>query len=122
LAAVIDREDVYTQASALRDDIISLRLGYAGDDTAFAEALKQTALEILRALKSPHSWGDELSHDLVGWRRSKYAAVKGGDADLRLVFRPRQGGGIDINTFAHRRSYDAEGNPTTAYFIAAKRK
>jgi hypothetical protein len=121
LAAVLDRGDVFSERSAVRDDMLALRLGFAGDDVAFAEALRQTALEIMRALKSPDTWGDELGYGLTGWRRSKYSPARGAEADLRLVFRARDGGGIDLNAFAHRRSYDAEGNPTSAYFIAKRR-
>jgi hypothetical protein len=103
--------------------VIALRRAFADDDDGYAEVLVQTALEIARALRNPRAHGDDLEHDLAGWRRSKYPSAKGGAADMRLVFRARpKEKGLDILIFAHRRGGDADGQPTTAYHVGAKRQ
>lgn len=119
IAAVLDDPEVFSDRRFIRSDLIDLRRDFANDDDGYAEALTQTALEITRAMHDLHSHGSDLEHDLAGWRRSKYPSKRGGPANMRLVFRPRAAG-IEILVLAHRQGIDADGQPTTAYFAAAK--
>jgi hypothetical protein len=114
---------VFSDRQLVKDDIIALRRTFAGNDDGYAEALAQTALEITRALRNPRTHGEDLEHDLAGWRRSKYRSSRAGEADMRLVFRARpKQHGLELLVFAHRRGVDADGRPTTAYHLGAKRQ
>jgi hypothetical protein len=93
-----------------------LRLAFP-DDTRFAAAVGAVALEIARALGAVASWGKELEHDLTAWRRSAFASTEEGPADLRLIFRPRRGGGIEVLMFGPRRHPDT----TSVYYTAKAR-
>ena len=110
------REDVYTSTSYVANDLADMRRAFP-DDARFAAALGAVALEIARALGAAASWGKELEHDLTGWRRSAFASAADGPADLRLIFRPRRGGGIDVLMFGPRHHPDT----TSVYYAAAAR-
>ena len=68
-------------------------------------------------MAAPGSWGRELEHELVGWRRSAFPPSAGGDADLRLVFRAHDHDGVDILSFGLRYQPDM----SSIYHIAKKR-
>lgn len=87
------------------------------DDADFAAAAQGTANELARALGAPRTWGIALDHDLAGWRRSAFASRRSEDADLRLIFRPREDNGIDVLMFGKRWYPDT----TSIYSTAAKR-
>jgi hypothetical protein len=106
--------DVYTSNSYVANDLADLRFAFP-DDARFAQAVGLTALEIARALGAPTSWGKGLEHDLTGWRRSAFAPADEGRADLRLIFRARSGGGIEVLIFGPRHRPD-----TTSIYHAAK--
>ena len=84
-------------------------------DSSFAAAVDTVAREIAKALRAPTSWGRPLEHDLAGWHRSAFASDDGSSADLRLVFRAHDGGGIDVLMFGPRYLPD-----TTSIYHAAK--
>jgi hypothetical protein len=95
-------------------DLASLRFAFC-DDAMFASAIEALTHQLARALTAPQSWGKSLEHDLTGWRRSAFPSSAGGNADLRLIFRPRGGGGIDVLMFGARYHPD-----TTSIYHAAK--
>lgn len=121
LTAVLGDPQLFFDPRFVKDDLMALRRVFAQDDDGYAEAVKQTALEIVRAQRKPLTYGEDLGHDLSGWRRSKYASTKGGEADLRLVFR-KHDKQLEILVFGRRRSFDPEGLPATPYHVAAKRR
>jgi hypothetical protein len=94
---------------------VTLRQKYL-DDARFAAATHAVAQEIAKTLAAPASRGKALRHDLDGWRRSAFADDCG-DADLRLIFRPHAGGGIDVRMFGPRYLPD-----NTSIYHAAKRR
>lgn len=97
-------------------DLAALRFAYPLD-ADFSGACVAIATELARALSSPDTWGIALRHDLAGWRRSAFPSSVGNDADLRLIFRPRSSGGIDVLMFGPRVQPDA----TSIYSTAATR-
>jgi hypothetical protein len=82
-------------------DLAELRFAFPRDEE-FAAATNAVARELARALSAPSTWGSALEHGLTGWRRSAFASGPGAAADLRLIFRPREGGGIDLLMFGLR--------------------
>lgn len=82
-------------------DLAELRVAFPAD-ADFATAANAVARELARALSAPRTWGSALEHGLTGWRRSAFASAPGIAADLRLIFRPREGGGIDLLLFGLR--------------------
>ena len=115
---MLERPNVLTTAKHVRDDVIALRRAFSMDDNRYAAALEQTALEIQRALKAPSTHGLDLERDLAGWRKGMYASKRGGDADMRLVFRERPEGRIDVEVFALRRSIGDDGQHSSVYKAA----
>jgi hypothetical protein len=102
--------------SYVAQDLVQLRWAYP-DDAMFAQVLEATAREVLRARKAPRTFGRQLAHELAGWRRSAFPSAPRGDADLRLVFRPRDPVGVDIIAFGKRRMPDTK----SIYLIVAGR-
>jgi hypothetical protein len=100
LYAVLSDPAIRVVKSCVALDLAHLRWAYT-DDAKFARSLEATAKEIRRALQSPRTFGRPLAHELAGWRRSAFPSTPHGDADLRLVFRPRDpiGLGVDIIAF-----------------------
>jgi hypothetical protein len=97
--------------------LAGLRFAYPGD-ADFAAAAEAVANELAHALAAPQTWGTALEHNLNGWRRSAFASRPSEDADLRLIFRPRENDGIDVLMFGKRWHPDT----TSIYTAAAKRK
>ncbi len=97
-------------------DLAELRFAFPRDDD-FAAAASAVARELARALSAPSTWGSALEHGLTGWRRSAFASAPGLDADLRLIFRPSEGVGIDLLMFGLRYHPDT----TSIYQIARAR-
>jgi hypothetical protein len=114
---VLAREDVLATAKHVRDDVVALRRAFATDDNGYAEALEQTALEIQRALRAPTTHGFDLERDLTGWRKGVYASKRSGDPDMRLIFRERPLGKIEIRVFVLRHSIGEDGTHSSAYKI-----
>jgi hypothetical protein len=110
-----------TTAKHVRDDVMALRRAFSTDDNGYAEALEQTALEIQRALRAPSTHGFDLERDLAGWRKGMYASKRGGDADMRLAFRERPQGRIEVRVFALRRSIGDDGLRSSVYKVARAR-
>jgi hypothetical protein len=102
--------------SYVAHDLVQLRWAYP-DDATFARALEATAKEVLRARKTPRTFGRPLAHELAGWRRSAFPSTPRGEADLRLIFRPREPDGVDVIAFGKRRMPDTE----SIYLIVAGR-
>lgn len=100
-------------SARVAQDLANLRFAF-NDDSAFASAIEALANDLARAVVAPHNWGKALEHGLTGWRRSAFSSSPEGNADLRLLFRPRQGGGIDVLMFGLRRHPD-----TTSIYHAA---
>jgi hypothetical protein len=98
-------------------DLAELRFAFP-QDADFAAATNAVAREVARALAAPLTWGIALGHGLTGWRRSAFASAPGITADLRLIFRPRDAGGIDVLMFGLRYHPDA----TSIYHTAATRR
>lgn len=94
-------------------DLYDLRRAYPNDED-FARAIDASAKEILLALRNPQDHGIELEHGLEGWRRSKFPTESGGEATLRLVFRPGAAG-IEVLAFGDRDF------PDSVYFTAHQR-
>ena len=87
------------------------------DDADFTAAAEAVANELAHALAAPRTWGLALEHHLTGWRRSAFPSRPAEDADLRLIFRPREDNGIDVLMFGKRWHSDT----TSIYKTAAKR-
>jgi hypothetical protein len=92
-----------------------MRFAFPSDEE-LGSAVAAVASELARALRASKSWGKPLDGKLAGWRRSAFPAVAGGDADLRLIYRPRDNG-IDVLMFGQRHSPDT----TSIYFTASRR-
>ena len=97
-------------------DLAELRFAFP-QDADFATAANAVARELAHALSAPWSWGSKLEHGLSGWRRSAFASAPGIAADLRLIFRPRERGGIDLLMFGLRYHPDT----TSIYHTAVTR-
>ncbi len=97
-------------------DLAELRFAFP-QDADFATAANAVARELAHALSAPWTWGSKLEHGLSGWRRSAFASAPGITADLRLIFRPRERGGIDLLMFGLRYHPDT----TSIYHTAATR-
>jgi hypothetical protein len=95
-------------------DLASLGRAHS-DDTAFANAVQAVAREILVALRSPATHGEDTEYQLSGWRRCKFPSISGGPAHLRLVFRERKAGGMEILAFGDREL------PQSVYLSAKER-
>lgn len=95
-------------------DLATLRRVHS-DDGAFANAVFAVAREISAASKAPATHGVDTEFELTGWRRSKFASTPGGAAHLRLVFRERESGGMEILAFGDREL------PQSVYLTAKQR-
>lgn len=95
-------------------DLANLRRAHS-DDVAFSNAVRAVAKEILAALRNPAKYGVDTEFALVGWRRCRFASIKGGAPHLRLVFRKRNSGGIEILAFGDRAF------PDSVYLTATQR-
>lgn len=82
-------------------DLADLRFAFP-EDAAFTSAVRSLTLELAKALQAPHAHGKPLEHDLDGWRRCAFPSSRGKHADLRLLFRPHVGAGIDVLMFGAR--------------------
>jgi hypothetical protein len=98
-------------------DIEALRVAFP-DPTDLVCAIIAVRAELMQAVRNPTSHGKELQHKQVGWRRSSFASQRNvrRPADLRLVFRPIEGGGIELRAFGHRFV------PESVYFRAGLRR
>lgn len=113
LFRAIGRRGVKVVPSYVAQDLAGIRRARP-DDRQFTAAVLAVTKEIQTALKSPAQFGVEVSHQLEGWRRSKFASC-GGDAHLRLDFRPAEPAGIEILAFGDREF------PDSVYRIAKER-
>jgi len=97
------------------EDIASLRRVFVGD-AEFVAALAAVAHELQVAVRRPQTHGKQVHHALTGWRRCAFQSkrVPKAAADLRLVFRPKNGR-IELRAFGHRRI------PDSVYFLAERR-
>ena len=117
LYIVLAQPNITIVKSYVSHDLANLRWAFPSDPL-FARAIEATAKEILRALKSPATFGRMFEHDLGSWRRSSYHSRPEREADLRLIFRPQfDGDGIDIIGFGRRHLPDT----TSIYRIVANR-
>jgi hypothetical protein len=90
-----------------------LRFAFAQDED-FAAAVSAVARELAHTLSAPATWGSALACGLTGWRRAAFASAPGIAVDLRMIFRPREGGGVDLLMFGPRYHPD-----TTSIYRAA---
>jgi hypothetical protein len=93
------------------DDITELRRAFPRDE-AFSSALRAVTHN-LRRLRSED--GVELDHDLSEWRRIKFPSGITDYADLRIIFRPTEGG-FELRAFGQRH------DPESVYQRAAARE
>jgi hypothetical protein len=56
-----------------------------------------------------------IDHELNGWRRSKFASQRGGEAHLRIIFRIMASGEVELVAFGDRAF------PQSVYFTAKER-
>lgn len=87
-------------------DLAALRFFFQ-DDERFAEAVRAVADELGTVVARRGVHGTALDHELRAWRRSAFPSSAGGAADLRLVFRVREGGGFEVLAFGSRWGADA---------------
>lgn len=95
-------------------DLASLRRAHT-DDALFANAVRAVAREIVVARRSPTTHGEDIEYELTGRRRSKFASIVRGPAHVRLVFRARAGGKMEILAFGGRE------RPQSVYLSAKRR-
>ena len=105
--AVIGRPDVYSVPAYVAADLAALRFAFQNDES-FASAVRAVANEIGLVIAKRGALGIALDHELRGWRRSAFSSAAGGAADLRLVFRAREGGGFEVLMFGSRWGADSK--------------
>jgi len=94
----------------VKDDITALRRAFPKDEEV-SQALRAVTSHLRRLRRKT---GTALDHDLNGWRRVKFSSGITDRTDLRIVFRPAEGG-FELRAFGPR--YD----PESVYFKAASR-
>jgi hypothetical protein len=110
----IGRAGITIAPKYVAQDLANLRRAHT-DDATFANAVQAIAREILVALRSPATYGEDTEYQLSGWRRCKFPSISGGPAHLRLVFREREAGGMEILAFGDREL------PQSVYLSAKQR-
>jgi hypothetical protein len=100
--------------SFLAADAAEVRRAFP-DDRAFTNALLAVRRAIHHALDDPDALGLPVEHKLAGWRRLKFQSGNEERADMRIVFKARKGGGIQLLAFGHREL------PESVYRTAASR-
>ena len=100
--AVLAVDGVYVRPASLADDAVLL--GMAFPDVEGYRVAAASTVRALRQLVSGAASGTELCHDLAGWRSFHYQSSRsnGSRADMRIVYRDRPDGGIDVWSFGHR--------------------